>query len=353
MAHIADFDPDDVGLDNGNYFGMPFTPDEADLVLISAPWEVTASYGGGAAYAPDAIIEASTQLDFYEAFAPDEWKRGIATAEIDYSIQDLNMVLRDDARRVMEHLGHGGKTTDESVRRKIERINNASADINARLYTQAAEWLDRGKIVGMVGGDHSTPYGLIQAVSQRFPQTGILHFDAHCDLREAYEGFRFSHASIMYNVLHDLPGVSGLVQVGVRDYCSAEARRAAEDPRVTLFSDRRLCEKRFSGSSWTQICTEIAERLPEQVYISFDIDALQPQYCPGTGTPVPGGLDFNEAVHLIECVAGTGRRIVGFDLSEVAPSKESQWDANVGARMLWKLCVTTLKTNSNANGNRL
>ena len=89
------FDPDGVGVDNGAYFGFPFAPDEAELVLVSAPWDVTVSYGAGAVYAPDAIIEASTQLDFYDPMAPDAWRRGIATADVDYSLQELSLRLRD------------------------------------------------------------------------------------------------------------------------------------------------------------------------------------------------------------------------------------------------------------------
>jgi agmatinase len=86
---------------------------------------------------------------------------------------------------------------------------------------------------------------------------------------------------------------------------------------------------------------EIIESLPEKVYISFDIDGLDPRFCPHTGTPVPGGLDFHEAVELIKAVALTGRKIIGFDLNEVAPGPNDDWDANVGARLLWQLSLWT------------
>lgn len=337
------FDPDGVGQDNGNYFGLPFTAEDSRLVLISAPWDVTASYGGGTHYGPDAIIEASTQLDLYDSFAPNAWRKGIGTAEIDYSIQDMSMNLRPDAKRVMDMLEKGARTSDEALKRKIERINAASAELNAKIHAQASEWLSRGKIVGLVGGDHSTPYGLIGAVGEKVGSFGILHLDAHCDLRRAYEGFTFSHASIMYNVLNDMDCVERIVQVGIRDYCDAEAALAAASPRVELFDDDTLSSNRSRGITWHEQCRTIVEALPEQVYVSFDIDSLSAELCPNTGTPVPGGLSFNEAVYLLRSVADSGRRIVGFDLCEVAPGKEGQWDANVGARVLYKLCCCTLK----------
>lgn len=190
------FDPDGVGVDNGTYFGLPFEPETAELVIVSAPWDVTVSYGAGTAYAPDAIIEASTQLDFHEPLAPGAWRRGIATADVDYSLLDESQRLRGDAAKVIDHLEGGGSPEDDYVVRKICRVNEGCAAMNANIGAQAARWLDAGKLVGLVGGDHSTPYGLIRALGERHAEFGILHIDAHCDLRDAYEGFEFSHASI-------------------------------------------------------------------------------------------------------------------------------------------------------------
>ena len=340
------FDPDGVGVDNGTYFGLPFAPETAELVLISAPWDVTVSYGAGAAYAPDAIIEASTQLDFHDPLAPGVWRRGIATADVDYSLLESSQRLRADAARVIDHLEGGGCLEDDYVVRKVRRVNEGCMSMNANVGAQASRWLDAGKTVGLVGGDHSTPYGLIRALGARHAAFGILHVDAHCDLRDAYEGFEFSHASIMFNALREAPSLASLVQVGVRDFCDEEARLAADDPRVTMFDGPGLSASKFAGESWHSLCERIVARLPQQVYVSFDIDGLTPQYCPHTGTPVPGGLTFDEAVYLLSRVVASGRRIVGFDLCEVAPapSGDDEWDANVGARMLYKLCLFALSS---------
>lgn len=226
------FDPDGVGVDNGTYFGLPFEPGTAELVLVSAPWDVTVSYGAGTAHAPDAVIEASTQLDFHEPLAPGVWRRGIATADVDYALLEESQRLRSDAEKVIAHLEGGGSPEDDYAVRKVRRINEGCRAMNANIGAQAARWLDAGKTVGLVGGDHSTPYGLIRALGDRHGEFGILHIDAHCDLRDAYEGFEFSHASIMFNVLRDVPSVKKIAQVAVRDFSGTEAALAASSARV-------------------------------------------------------------------------------------------------------------------------
>lgn len=339
------FDPDGVGVDTGTYFGFPFEPEEAELVLISAPWDVTVSYGAGAAYAPDAIIEASTQLDFHDPLAPGQWRRGIATADVDYALQEQSQRLRADAARIIEHLEEGGDPSDESVVRKLRRVNEGCAAMNANIRRQARRWLEVGKLVGLVGGDHSTPYGLLRALGERHEAFGILHIDAHRDLREAYEGFEYSHASVMYNVLRDVPQVTRLVQVAVRDFSEREAQLAERSERVVSFEDGALAAAGFEGVSWGEQCRRIVEALPQLVYVSFDIDGLSFDNCPDTGTPVNGGLSFNQAIYLLDVLVCSGRRIVGFDVVEVVPRTEVRINAITGARVLWKLCGQTLKSN--------
>ena len=336
------FDPDGVGVGNGAYFGLPFEPEAARLVLISAPWDVTVSYGAGTAYGPDAVIEASTQLDFHDPLAPGAWRRGIATADVDYSLLEQSQRLRSDAERVIDHLEGGGSPDDDYVIRKLRRVNEGCAAMNANIGAQAARWLDAGKLVGLVGGDHSTPYGLVRALGARHASFGILHLDAHCDLRDAYEGFAFSHASIMYNILRDVPQVARIVQVGVRDFSEGEAALAAASERIATFDDLSLAEAAFRGATWDAQCRSIVETLPEEVYVSFDIDALTFENCPHTGTPVSGGLTFNQAVWLLVTLVRSGRRIIGFDMVEVCPAGDDRIDAITGARVLWKLCGQTL-----------
>ena len=339
------FNPDGVGVDNGTYFGLPFDPQTAELVLVSVPWDVTVSYGTGTAYAPDAIIEASTQLDFHEPLAPGAWRRGIATADVDYALQEESQRLRSDAEKVIAHLEGGGSPEDDYAVRKVRRINEGCRAMNAKVGAQAARWLDAGKVVGLVGGDHSTPYGLIRALGERHAEFGVLHVDAHCDLRDAYEGFEFSHASIMFNVLRDVPSVTKIAQVAVRDFSEGEAGLAASSERIATFDDLSLAAAMFRGETWDALCRRIVDTLPQEVYVSFDIDGLTFENCPHTGTPVSGGLTFNQAVWLLDTLVRSGRRIIGFDMVEVAPVPDGKVDAITGARVLWKLCNLTLKSN--------
>ena len=242
---LKTFNPNGVGVDNGAYYGLPFTPEEAALVLVSAPWDVTVSYGAGTALAPDALIEASTQLDLYDASAPGLARRHrygrhrlFAAGGVPQAAGRCRTGDRTSRR--------GGAPDDERIERRLRRINEGCAAMNDNIYRQARQWLSQGKVVGLVGGDHSTPYGLIRAVAEKEGSLGILHIDAHCDLREAYEGFEFSHASIMFNVLRDLPQVSKLVQVACGiiamprpkgplrtggSLCSIRARSLAPDSR--------------------------------------------------------------------------------------------------------------------------
>ena len=199
--------------------------------------------------------------------------------------------------------------------------------------------------MGLIGGDHSVPFGAIKAHAER-GELAILHVDAHADLRDAYEGFACSHASIMRNVMTQLPSVTRLVQVGIRDVAKSEIDFiAAQGGRVITHFDAVLAERKLAGESWRQLCDAIVADLPARVYISFDIDGLDPQLCPHTGTPVPGGLSFQEACLLIKRVVESGRKIIGFDLNEVAPGPDGdEWDANVAARLLYKLCGWTLRS---------
>src|SRR5262249_12119223 len=228
----------------------------------------------------------------------------------------------------------------------VAEIDRAGERVNAHVRATVERWLARDKLVGVVGGDHSVPFGAIEAIAKRFPGVGILHVDAHADLRRAYEGFEWSHASIMDNVVRKVPGVARLVQVGIRDFCEEEldAVRASEGRVVTHF-DLDWQRRMLRGETFGKLCEAAVAALPREVWVSFDVDGLDPALCPHTGTPVPGGLSFAQACVLLETLVESGRRIVGFDLNEVAPGPDGdEWDANVGARLLYKLCGFALRS---------
>ncbi|MDJ1173023.1 agmatinase family protein [Roseofilum capinflatum] len=337
-------DPNGISVPNGCFFGLPYSLEEAEVVFLPVPWDVTTSYGEGAAQGPQAILEASVQLDWYDFDVPKAWKIPLGTLGIDGEILAENGRMRAIAKQIIEHLEAGGKSDDPAIAPSLAQVNQASADLNDWVYTQSQNYLEQGKLVAVVGGDHSAPLGLMQALGQQYQDYGILQIDAHADLRQAYEGFIYSHASIMDNALK-IPQVSRLVQVGIRDVCEAEMERVGGDRRIVAFDDWQLKANAYQGIPWATQCRKIISHLPDRVYISFDIDGLNPTYCPHTGTPVPGGLEFNEAIYLMRSLVQAGKTIIGFDVCEVAPGDTGdQWDGNVGARILYKLaCLSQFR----------
>ena len=331
------FDPDSIGIANGNFFGLPCAEQEARTVLIQVPWDATVSYGKGTAQGPAAMLDASLQVDLFDEKIPGAADMKVWTIPQNEEIAALNRRTRDIVERVIESLENGESLS--ALDGLCSQVNDASEILNSYVESTAEKYLDQGRRVAVVGGEHSVPLGLIRALSRRHPGMGILHVDAHSDTREAYEGFVCSHASIMFNVMRQCPGVSRITQVGIRDFCSAEHSLITSSPLFVPFTDFRLKERLFTGSAWDDICTDIISTLPEDVYVSFDIDGLSPEYCPSTGTPVPGGLTFSQADWMLWRLASSGRRIIGSDLCVVAPGQTGEWDANTGVRMLFKLLL--------------
>ena len=271
-------------------FNLP-NDSEADLVLIPVCWEGTVSYGKGTSQAPMNILKASTQID------------------VDREPPKIHML--------------------DPI--KFEDSNT----VNEYVYNKTKELMNDGKFVGLIGGEHSIIYGSIKVHLEKYPDMGILHIDAHHDLRLNYQGLEHSHANIMRHAIN--MGLKKLVSVYVRDYHVEEADFVFEHSKeiqtyyANDIEDTLILDNRFT---WKDYINQIRRDLPENVYISFDIDGLDLSLCPGTGTPVPGGMSWYQAKYLLEEI-GKYRNIIGFDLVEVGPT---EYDANVGMRVLYNLC---------------
>lgn len=335
---IRNFNPNDPGNADAGIFGLPFNCDQSDIVLIPVPWEATVSYGSGAANGPEAILEASFQLDLNHFDYPELWKKGIAMDEIPVKIAELSNEIREKATRIIEALGQGIDPRKNAAYTADYAVINAGCErMNNWVSARTEYWRSQGKTVGLIGGDHSTPLGYLRTLAKEHDSFGLLVVDAHLDLRNAFEGFEYSHASIFYNALK-LPQVSRLVQVGIRDFCDEEMQFIeSQDERIKVFYDRAIQRAVMSGTTWKQIFQEVISQLPQKVYVSIDIDGLDPKLCPHTGTPVPGGLGFEQLAYLLHLLKQSGKTIIGFDLCEVAPG-DDDWDGNVGARVLYQLC---------------
>lgn len=345
------FDPNAPAKLGSGVFGLPHSEEESLVVLVPVPWEATTSYGVGASEGPRAILDASRQVDLFDLDVDRPYQHGIHMHPLPPEVVAWNEEGKACAAKVIEH---SGAVDDPALSAALARVNALSEHVNAHVEREVTRLLAARKIVGVVGGDHSVPYGALRAVAKHLERPfGVLHFDAHSDTRDAYEGFTHSHASIMHNVLEGVPEVDKLVQVGIRDVCEAEVRYcASQGARVEVFYDRSLALRKQEGEPFAKIAREIAASLPNLVWISFDIDGLDPRYCPHTGTPVPGGLELAEVVAIFRAIVRAGKTIVGFDLNEVAPNladETDEWDGNVGARLLYKLIGFTLASQGKAN----
>lgn len=328
-----DFNPSGTGLKNGNFIGLPFSFETANVILLPVPWDVTVSFHDGTALAPAAILDASAQLDLMDPDIQDAWKLGIYMVPVNRAILDERNYLRQKATAYIEQLERGDNVNYEETE-VADEINDRCAYLNSMVCRESKKIIEAGKICGIIGGDHSVPLGSVIALAEFYQNFGILQIDAHMDLRKSYQGFTWSHASAFFNILQE-QAVTTLVQVGIRDYCEEEAAVVKEEKgRITVFYDQDIKESSFSGISWKEQCGTFVSRLPDNVYISIDMDGLDPKLCPHTGTPVPGGIDYPELVYLLKKVTEAGKKIIGFDVCE---SGNNEWDANVAARLIYKL----------------
>ncbi len=344
MADLSLFNPNKVSNPNNNIFGLPFTEEDASLVLFPVPWEVTVSYNAGTARAAEHIFNAALQVDLFDVECDEAWKKGIYMYPIDRKILMKSDYLRKEAELYIDYISKGEiLENNKFMCNGLKEINEGGKFLNNWVYEKTKQLLQNNKLVGLIGGDHSTPFGYIKALAEKYSNFGILQIDAHADLRKKYEDFNYSHASIMYNVLEEIPAVTRLMQIGVRDYCQEEYDYIlSTGDRVYTYTDKTIKEKMYEGITWKEITDQIIEYLPQQVYISFDVDGLDPKLCPNTGTPVPGGFEVDQILYLFKKLRLSGRQIIGFDLVESGVG-EHDWDSNVAARILWRMCNLILK----------
>jgi agmatinase len=282
----------------------------------------------------------------YDPIVKDVWKKGIGMDEFSEEVKTKSGNLRQSAERYIDALANGASANNEDMINISNQIKEECVWLNSWVKERVLYFLNQGKQVGLVGGDHSTPLGMMQALAEKYNSFAILQIDAHADLRNAYEGFEFSHASIMFNALK-IKQVEKLVQVGIRDYCEEELDLInSSNGRVKTFFDRDIKYAQYNGDSWNRICDRIINELPQNIYLSFDIDGLDPKLCPNTGTPVAGGFETEQVLFLLEKIVKSGRKIIAFDLNEVGVAADgNDWDANVAARLLYRIANMAAMSN--------
>jgi agmatinase len=340
---ISSYDPNTAISADYGIFGLPITEADADIVLVPVPWEVTTSYGSGASWGPQLIRKASEQIDLFDFETGKAYEVGYFMKEFPVSLKKMNDENKLKAQELIGLVTAGSQNESRMVELRKD-VNLACEKMIDWVYQNSQEIIKADKGLGLVGGDHSTPLGALRAISESCQgEFGVLHIDAHADLRSAYQGFTHSHASIMYNVMNAPWKPAKLVQVGIRDFCEEEFELIDQREDIRTFFDLELKAKLFEGALWKDLCEDIVSELPQNVYVSFDIDGLDPSFCPHTGTPVPGGLQMDQIFYLFQHLYKSGRNLIGFDVNEVssggvAPEQADPWDGNVGARVLYKLC---------------
>ena len=322
----------DVGL-SGHLFGLPCSWEAAHWVLVPVPWAVTASYRSGAERAPAAVLEASAQVDtaLFDIIAP--WEAGVHMLPVPEQVLQRHATLRPKVEAYLCKLALGSSSADHKA--LCEAVNVQTEGLCTWVREQVEAILAARKCPALLGGEHSVTQGAVQALLRHYPSLGVLQIDAHMDLRPAYTGFRHSHASVMYNLLEN-DGLERLIQVGIREF-SAHERTYAEQKgsKICTFYADALHDARSEGHSWKDLMDEIIATLPDQLYISLDMDALEPVYCPRVGTPAAGGLSFADLVYFVRRLASR-KQIIGFDLVETVPD-EASVGQTVAAQLLYRL----------------
>ena len=323
-------------------FGVETSMKKASLVLIPVPYEATASYLPGTSKGPSLIKEASNQLDFFSPSFKKSYNEKIHFLEEDALISRLGKEAKAWAEKLRSEAGEDFKKEDlsEEGKKLAQSLDQAGESLRDWVYETSSSVIAEGKIPALVGGEHSVSEGLIKKVLEIYKgDVGVLHIDAHADLRSSYEAMEFSHASIMHRVLNLKPELKKLVSVGVRDLCEEEWERIKRDKKITCFFDEDIATRLFEGESWKAVAEEIVDSLPSNIHISFDVDGLSFTYAPGTGTPVPGGLSFHKVQYLFKLLRGKKKKVLSFDLVETAGD---EWNGNVSARLIYEMAGLAL-----------
>ncbi len=328
--------PNETGI-KGELFGLPVRSNEPKIIFISAPWEATVSGGTGTALAPEHILKNSYKIDLYDKNYPQASRIGMKMLPIPYGWKLKSDQLRIKTSSYMQEISERGSSfTNPQITRLVDQYSCA---LKNRIKDKGVMHMNEGKLVGLIGGEHSCALGLIEACAVFHRSFGILQLDAHADLHRAYQGFTYSHGSVMYNALK-LDQVARITQVGLRDYGQEEGEMIANSKgRILSFTEQEFRKALFGGILWKELCEQIIRTLPDKIYLSIDITGLDSSLCPSTGRPVPGGLGFYETLFLIEQIVESGKQIIAFDLSEVSVSEETDWDAQVASHLLYRVGI--------------
>lgn len=271
----------------GNYAGLTDSSEKSSqIIILPVPFDKTTTYQKGTDKGPEALIEASRNMELYDIETNSEvYLKGIYT--------------------------------DKPI------LADTSVDMLHLTYSRVKEWLKKNKFVVTLGGEHSISYAPIKAYAEHYGKITILQFDAHADLQSAYEGNPWSHASAMARV-KEIPQVSKIVSVGIRSMSHAEL--PFHDPSLMFFAHK------LEGK-WLDA---MIKNLEDPVYITFDLDVFDSSLMPSTGTPEPGGLSWNQSMEILKRVMKE-KNVIGCDVVELCPNPSNVAPDYLAAKLVYKL----------------
>lgn len=181
MSDLFNYDPNSLGNPNNNLFGLPTNEENARLIIVPVPWEVTVSYGAGTARAPESMLKASLQIDLFDSEMPDAWKSGLNMRPGDKKVLMKSDYLRKEAELYIDYISKGELVSaNQFMSKTLREVNEGGAFLNKWIYEQTKVLLDKGKLVAVLGGDHSAPLGFMKAIGEKHGDFGILQIDADC-----------------------------------------------------------------------------------------------------------------------------------------------------------------------------
>ena len=270
--------------------------DKARIVVLPFCYENAPSYGSGSKEGPYHILNASEQLENLDEESMIEWSRlPIHTAEPLFPSNDPEQAVLQ-------------------MKKEAEKV------------------IQRRQFLMSLGGDHAVSLGPIMAAAEAYPDIGVVQVDAHLDLRDKWNGSRYNHACVMRRVIGDLDLPA--VQIGIRSFCSEEAEYVKKKSLTPFYAH----EINTPDNTWS---TRVLDFLPAHVYITIDLDGLDPSVLPATGTPEPGGLSYRQLVQLIKII-GAHRNVIAADVTELTKIKDSQVSEFTAAKIVTKLFVYCL-----------
>jgi agmatinase len=273
-----------------NFGGIPpiySSYDNSKIVILPVPFDATSTWIKGADKGPEAILEASANMELYDIDTDTEvYLKGIFTAEP-----------------------------------TVEKLSPERLAAEVRLKVK--KFLGDNKFVVTLGGEHSVTIGVIQAFAEKIPGLSVLQIDAHTDLRPEYEGSRFNHACVMARARELCP----IVQVGIR------SMDVVEKPFIS--NDRIFYARDIVGANYYWM-DKVIEMLEHDVYLTIDLDGFDPSIMPATGTPEPGGLTYYDVVKLVKKLIDR-KKLVGFDVVELCPSENNKASDFLATKLIYQI----------------